>query len=199
MNDAPVAPAQLVLEYLKVLLSPQVVAGAVTFTVLFYFRNQIRAVFDRIKIKFPGGTELSTSQATTIDGTEKPLPNPPKDVSANLPLPPNLNQQQLKQVEELLQAERVRSYLWEYRYLNYFLAFHTQHVLDWIASLSSRTTFMLFDTIWLPAIPSAEERRAVITALQAHSLIQIENELIVITPKGREYIQWRGALPKPKA
>jgi hypothetical protein len=198
MNDAPIATAQLVLEYLKVLLSPQVVAGVVAFTVLFCFRNQIRAVFDRIKIKFPGGTELSTSQATKIDETEKPLPNPPKDASANLPLPPNLDQQQQKKVEELLQAERARSYLWEYRYLNYFLALHTQHVLDWIASLSSRTTFMLFDTIWLPAIPSAVERRAVITALQAHSLIQIENDLVEITPKGREYIQWRGPLPQPK-
>ena len=55
---------------------------------------------------------------------------------------------------------------------------------------------MLFDTVWMPAIPSPEERNAIINALQAHYLIQIENGLIEVSPKGREYIEWRGELPE---
>jgi hypothetical protein len=56
----------------------------------------------------------------------------------------------------------------------------------------------LYDSVWLPLIPSAEERRAIITALQAHYLILVQNELVEVTPKGREYIAWRGPLPQPK-
>ena len=104
----------------------------------------------------------------------------------------------MKKVAELFQAERARAYLWEYRYLNYFLAYGTQKVLDWLACLPTRTSCDLFDTFWLPYIPSAEERRAIITALQAHHLIMIQDNLIEVTPKGREYIQWRGALPEKK-
>jgi hypothetical protein len=114
-------------------------------------------------------------------------------------LPDTLDQKQLEEVRALFDAERARAYLWEYRYLNYFLALQTQHVLDWLASLPSRTSVMLLDTVWLPAIPSVEERRAIIDALQAHYLVQIENGLIEVSPKGREYIEWRGPLPESKA
>ena len=84
----------------------------------------------------------------------------------------------------MLDAERARAYLWEYRYLNHFLAFHTQQVLDWFASLPNRTSMALFDSVWLPLIPSTDERRAIITALQAHYLILVQNELVEVTPKG---------------
>jgi len=54
----------------------------------------------------------------------------------------------------------------------------------------------MYDTYWTPLIVSAEERDAIMTALQAHHLIQIKEDLIEVTPKGREYISWRGPLPK---
>ncbi len=67
--------------------------------------------------------------------------------------------------------------------------------MDWFASLPNATTVSLFDALWMPSIPSAEERKAIINVLQAHHLIQFQGELVEVTPKGREYIQWRGALP----
>ena len=194
--------AKLILEYLKAILSPQVIAGAVAFTFLCIFREDIKALFLRIaKIRLPGGTEVSTPQAAKSEEApdDKPLPKPPPQDSVSLPLPDKLDKKELEEVRALFDAERARAYLWEYRYLNYFLALHTQQVLDWLASLPSRTSVMLFDTVWLPAIPSVEERRAIIDALQAHYLVQIENGLIEVSPKGREYIQWRGPLPEPKA
>ncbi|MEI8292496.1 MAG: hypothetical protein WCG66_00750 [bacterium] len=190
--------AEITLEFTKIILSTQVVAGAVAFTFLFVFREDIKALILRIaKIRLPGGTEVSTPQAAKLEDAtdDKPLPKPPPQDAVSLPLPDSLNQEELEEVRSLFDAERARAYLWEYRYLNYFLALQTQHVLDWLASLPTRTSLMLFDTVWLPAIPSVEERRAIIDALQAHYLVQILNGLIEITPKGREYIQWRGPLP----
>lgn len=191
---------QLVLEYFKVFLSPQMLAGVVAFVFLALFRDDIKALFLRIaKIRFPGGAELSTPQSVKLEEAPENKPPPAPPPSDDLKLPASLDQRELIAVRELLDAERARAYLWEYRYLNYFLAPHTQRVLDWFASLQTRTSVQLFDTMWLPLIPSAEERRAILTALQAHHLITIDKDLIEVTPKGREYIQWRGPLPQPQA
>jgi hypothetical protein len=68
----------------------------------------------------------------------------------------------------------------------------TQHVLDWFASITAPVSLSLFDTLWLPTIPAAKERKAILDALEKHYLIAIVNELISVTPKGHEYIEWRG-------
>lgn len=190
--------AKLVLEYLKVLLSPQIIVGGVGFVFLFLFREDIKALLLRIaKIRLPGGTEVSTSQSERQVKEEKieqkPLPAPQTPLPG---LPSELTPQQRTAVEDILKAERATSYLWEYRYLNYFLVYGTQTVLDWFISLKQPTTYNHFDATWLPLIPSANERGAIINALQAHHLIQVNDGAIQVTPKGMEYQQWRGKLPK---
>ncbi|MCP9828032.1 hypothetical protein KBZ19_05970 [Synechococcus sp. L2F] len=190
---------QLALEFLRIFLSPQAVAGGVTIIFVVVFRNDLKALFQRIaKIRFPGGIELSTSQTARLEASSeaKPPLKAPAQESSNLQLPRDLSQHQIKEISELLEAERAQSYLWEYRYLNYFLAFRTQQVLDWFASLTTRPSLSFFDTLWLPAIPSMEERQNIINALQAHRLITIDNSLIEITPKGKDYIHWRGPLAR---
>ncbi len=193
----------LVLEYLKVLLSTQVVAGIVSFAILWIFRDDLKALFARIaKIRFPGGTEFLTSQTAKLEDApdNKSLPKPPQQDSASLAaLPDSLTTSQSEEVTRLLEAERARSYLWEYRYLNYFLVYHTQQVLDWFSSLPTRTSLSYYDAAWLPAIPSMEERKNIINALQAYCLIRIDNGLVEVTPKGKEYIRWRGIPPHPPA
>ncbi len=187
------ATAQLILEYIKVFLTPQIVIGIIVAVFVAAFREDIKALFSRIAtIKLPGGTELSTSQSAKLEEEPKNKPPPTPPPSTDVNLPSSLDQNELRTVRELLNAERVRAYVWEYRFLNYFLVPHTQRVLDWFASLSQRTSIQLFDTVWMPLIPNPQERRAVLSALQAHHLITIENDLVEVTPKGREYIQWRG-------
>ena len=191
--------ATLVLEYLKVLLSPQIVVGGVGLVFLFLFREDIKALLLRVaKIRLPGGTEISTSQSERQINEEnieqKPLPAPAMPLSG---LPSDLTPQQRIAVENILKAERATSYLWEYRYLNYFLVYGTQAVLNWLISLNQPTTYSHFDATWLPLIPSANERGAIINALQAHHLIQVNDGAIQVTPKGMEYQQWRGELSKP--
>lgn len=190
--------ATLVLEYLKVLLSPQIVVGAAGLVVLLFFREDIKALLLRVaKIRLPGGTEVSTSQSERQIKEEKiehkPLPAPETSLSG---LPFDLTPQQKLEVENILMAEIATSYLWEYRYLNYFLVYGTQAVLDWLISLKQPTICSFFDATWLPLIPSANERGAIINALQAHHLIQLNDGTIQVTPKGIEYQQWRGELPR---
>ena len=198
--------AKLVLEYLKLFLSSQIVAGVIVAVFLLLFRPELRSLLNRIaKIKFPGGAEVSTSQIERSNEElpalgEKPTPLPAESSEASS-LPSNLtvSPEQLQTLEEAFAAERARAFLWEYRYLNYFLARSSQRVLDWLAGLSVRTTIGTFDAFWLPVFPLAQERQAIVTALQAHYLIVLAGELIEVTPKGREYLQWRGPLPEQAA
>jgi len=189
--------ANLILEYLKVLLSAPVVTGIVAILFFLLFREDIKALLLRIaKIRFPGGAELSTSQSERQIKEEKVESKGLPSVDRTIPgLPANLGQEERRKVEEIVRAERATAYVWEYRYLNYFLVYATQRVLDWLISLGQSTTYNHFDTIWLPLIPSANERSAIISALQAHHLVQVHDAVIEVTPKGREYQQWRGPLP----
>jgi len=189
---------QIVLDYLRVLLSAPVMAATVAIVFFVLFRNDLKALFLRVaKLKFPGGVEVSTTQSARI-GNEAPT-NPPAVPGMPAPsvtLPAQLTDQQREQINSLLAAEQATSRVWEYRFLNYFLVAHTQRVLDWLSQFPQQVPYSFYDTQWLPIIPDANERIAIITALQAHHLIQTDSQLLVVTPKGREYIQWRGQ-PKP--
>lgn len=187
------------LEYLKVLLTGPVLFSIVALVFIFVFKEDIKALLLRVaKIKLPGGAEVSTPQSTRTaeESTSTKEPN----IDENVPiqnLPNDLTPQQKQTVEQLIRSHIATSYLWEYRYLNYFLARGTQEVLDWLISLPQSTNYAHFDATWLPIIPSANERQAIVNALQAHYLIQYNNEtgLIQVSPKGREYQEWRGKLP----
>lgn len=190
--------AKLVLDYLKVLLSAPVLFFSVAIIFILIFREDLKALFLRIaKIKLPGGTEVSTPQSNQLAVEEnKPTPDPTvNEKDPGVGLPADLTPHQRKVIEQLIRSHIATSYVWEYRYLNYFLAHWTQYVLDWLIGLSHPTTYAYYESVWIAIIPSSNERQAIITALQAHHLIQHESTgLIVVTPKGREYAEWRGPL-----
>ena len=189
---------EIVLEYLRVFLSSQVVVGVVAIVFIVLFRVQIRGLIERIAtIRVPGGelTMTQSSKLTAEAARPEELPEVSRQEVATVPASMQLTPEQQTQIQELFQAERARAFLWEYRYLNYFLVRHTQEVLDWLAQLQTRPTEQLFDSVWLPRIPSPNERQAVLDALQQHQLIFVENGLIEVTPKGHEYRGWRGPLP----
>ena len=187
------------IEYLKVLLTGPVLFSLVAIVFIMIFKEDIKALLLRIaKITLPGGTEVSTPQSART--AEEAIPANEPNVDNSVPiqnLPNDLNQQQKQAVEQLVRSHIATSYLWEYRYLNYFLVRGTQEVLDWLIGLPQSTTYAHFDSTWLPIIPSANERQAIINALQAHHLVQVDNKtgIIEVTPKGREYQEWRGNLP----
>lgn len=191
--------ANMVLEYLRVILTWPVLSNSVALVFILLFREDLKALILRIaKIKLPGGTEIDTPQSTRLPAEDnKP---PPQDSAQTMEavsgIPSDLTPEQRAEVEALLKSHITNSYLWEYRYLNHFLARSTQVVLDWLIGLPNSTSYALYDSYFLPLIPSANERQAIITALQAHHLIhQDSSGLISVNPKGKEYQQWRGELP----
>lgn len=190
--------AKLLLEFIKVFLSTHIVISVLIIVFISKFHKEIAGLINRIlSIKFPGGGELSMSQSekisTELSTSNSPPPIPPaqNDLPQNLSLTP----EQVRTIQEIIQSERANSYLWEYRYLNFFLARGTQHVLDWLTSLQQRPSIRLFDNIWGSIITNPAERQAILNALQQHHLITINDDLIEVTEKGREYIQWRGPMP----
>ena len=190
--------AKLVLEYVKVVLSAPVIVGALAMASLCLFRGEIRALIVRIwRIRFPGG-ELFASQQERSQADIAPRGQPPaapQGQQVQLPATVTLTPEQAQQVVQLIQSERANAALWEYRYLNYFLARSTQLVLDWLGTLQQPISVNLIDSYLQSFIVDAQERAAILTALQNHHLITIANNLVQITPKGREYMQWRGPLP----
>ena len=191
------------LEYLRVLLSAPVVIGLIACVCLYLFKDQLRSLLTRVALIKWGAAELS-------------VPQPPSDTPAvtetissivaietdqsTLPIPAG-TQLPAAVEEQLLQAfnaERARAHLWEYRYLNHFLVHNTQSVLDWLGSLANPPTFNMYDALWQNAIPGAAERRTIVNVLENHNLLGFHGELITVTPKGREYIQWRGPRHQPQ-
>ncbi|MBY0475387.1 MAG: hypothetical protein K2Q13_10070 [Nitrosomonas sp.] len=56
--------ANIVLEYLKILLSAPMVISIMTILIILIFREDIKALILRVaKIRLPGGTEVSTPQS----------------------------------------------------------------------------------------------------------------------------------------
>ena len=67
----------LILEYLKVLLSAPVVAGAIAIVCLCLFRGEVRGLIERVgRIRFPGG-ELFASQQERTQADIAPKEQPP--------------------------------------------------------------------------------------------------------------------------
>lgn len=189
----------LFLEYLKVLLSPQMVVGTVLIILFVLFRIEIRSLLSRIASIRWGQAEISAPQPPSEDGSASI-----KSTNENLPIttPPelpeglNVSPEDAERFRQAMLAERSRAHFWEYRYLNHFFVMATQRVLDWLRSLPNATTFTAYDALWQPLIATAEQRRTIIQVLEEHSLIIMHGDLIQVTPKGHEYAQWRGPLPQ---
>lgn len=191
---------QVLLEYLKVLLQWPPMAALITGVLLLTYRHQIRALLSgATRIRLPGGSEVTITQAARTElALSSPAPSAPLPGGTEPPLPEglHLSTEQAKGLENILRAHRAESFLWEYRYLNYFLVRHTQDALDWIAGVPQPTTFRAFEAFWMDRIPDPSERLAVLSALEKHHLIQRSVELLQVTDKGREYLKWRGPLPE---
>lgn len=177
----------LILEYLKVLLSVQMVSCIIIIVFLSIYHVEVKGILNRI-IKLPGGVELSTPQSEKVK-TENPMTDKVSSEPQSSAPPIPAHDETFK---KLYDAERARAYFWEYSYLNYFLVAATQRTLDYLASLTAPISVALYDSLLTPLVSEAVERKAILSALERHILVTIENDLINVTPKGREYIEWRG-------
>ena len=187
--------ANLVLEYLRVLLTAPLLFSVVAIVFIFTFTEDIKALLLRVaKIRLPGGAEVDTPQSSRIEREPRPVNTKEVPVQG---IPAGLTPAQEQAITQLVRAQIATAYLWEYRYLNYFLARGTQLTLDWLVGLPQSTTYAHYDSFFLPIVPAARERQAMVNALEAHHLVTYDDasNMITVTPKGREYHEWRGTLP----
>jgi hypothetical protein len=177
--------AKLVLEYLRVVLSWPVITLALGGAFLWFFREEIKAALNRIAGFRFGDKELLMTQATN-NVLAAAAPQPPEAT-------PALPAANGPDTEERVSTERERALLWEYRFLNYFLVPRTQLILDWLASRPAMSVHT-YDSWLMGSVPNPTERIAVLNALRNHHLVDVRDNdhMIVVNPKGREYIQWRG-------
>lgn len=181
----------MLLEYLKVLLTWPVIGGALVLFVIIFFRSELRSLIKSGRVKFRGW-EFWTSQQQKIEeqASQEPVALASPQKAPALQEGMHLTPKDIQEVRSYLDAERAAARIWEYRYLNYYLAEDTQAVLSWFVTLDRPTTIGAFEAVWMHAIQLAQERQAVLHALQLHVLITIGGQTIALTDKGKEYAQW---------
>ncbi len=190
---------ELVLEYLKVILTAPVIFGAVAFVVIFKFGDDIKSLIGRIaKIRLGSGLEVSTLQSERLAKEENQNRDQPQPTGEAVDeLPQELTPDERERVEAIIKSHSEVARWWEYQYLNFFLVRKTQVALDWLVTQNQSVAAQMYDSVFMPWVPSSDERNSMINALERHHLILFDNKTmtITVTPKGREYQQWRGPLP----
>lgn len=181
----------LLLEYVKAILVWPVAAVVI----IALLRREIRDLISRVvTFKFPGGELQARQQSEAAPAQGNARVNPPSP-----PLPDGLQitEQQRAAIVEVIQSQAAAARLWEYLYLNLFLAPSTQLVLNWFVGLGRRTTIAEYEAFWGRLITDEKQRQTILNVLMAHYLVQPDGPSIVLSEKGREYVKWRGALPRP--
>lgn len=181
--------AGLVLDYIKVLLSPAVIGGVLLLVFVRMFRPEIAKLIERIaRIRFPGGS-VETSQAERLEKEPPVRLQPTATVAASaVTLPTPLTPEA---VEDLVRTERAAATEWEFRYLDYFLVHDAHEVLAWLVERPSPPSLDLYNSYWQSSIPKPNERSAIFEALESHGLIALHDGRIEVTAKGRAYREWR--------
>jgi len=182
-------PWELVLlEYLKALVTWPV--AAVVIVVI--LRQPLARLIERVvSVKMPG-VLLDARQQLETPG-EKPVPQTPAPA---LPAGIHLTPVQQQELVKVFQAERAAARMWEYRYLNHFLAFSTQLVLNWFLTFQV-TTEDAYHAYWYQLIPDVNQRKIILQVLAGHLLVEADGPALRMTDKGKEYAAWRGPLPAP--
>lgn len=171
------------LAFLRVLLSWPPLAAGVAIYFLYAYRSEIRSFLGKLRSfnvgPFAGQSERIASAAEPVPTIAVPEP----------PVVTTLSQADQQRVSDWLNAERSAARIWEYRYLNFFYAPMTQVTLDWMIGLNADTTIAAFEATFGLTLPG-HERLAILNALEFHVLIRINQGVISVTDKGREYAVW---------
>lgn len=172
------------LEFLKVLLGwPSIVLTIAIFG-FYIFRVPLSKWLENVKIDY-GGATISSQQQKVEDNVQAPKLEVDQSGPSVLPVPNGSD-------SNLVNQWKAAAYLWEYRFLNFFLAYHSQQFLDWLCDRTEPMSLEVTNSLWLVKVPDVAERQAVVEAITRHHLAEIRDSMISITPKGREYVEFRG-------
>jgi hypothetical protein len=186
------------LEYFKLFVSWPFASIFITVFTILIFRKPISEWirFLIIKGEYKGGIVTASSQFST-SLTKFIKDNEADNIQIEQSDPRNKTTVvEKEEATKQLLLWRTNAYIWEYRYLNYYLVYNTQRVLDWFYDLKEPILYSNFDALNINLISDPKERHAIISALLQHYLIEDKNNLLKITEKGREYVGFRGRMPQ---
>jgi len=197
---------QIILEYLRIVLSwpPLVFILAIVF--LFKFSNSIKTFLENLRSLKAGPFEFSQQQ--------KPPQEIEKKVEEKLEESGiTLNKEQLKQIEEtfetlskekedkevrISQQQEVirywveRAELYEFLYLNLYLVYNSKAALLWFINPSTKDNFIY--SFFLPPqiVNQIAEKEAIFNALLSSGLIEQDGLLFKISGKGKRFLKFLG-------
>ena len=135
----------VIVDFFRILLSPQIVIGAIVIVFFYQFKSDIQALLARIEsAEFPGG-KIATTQPPVKD----------KKQLSELPDPAFPKEGEIEDLKQLYRDERKRAFYWEYSHLNLFLVLNTQKILETMVSILSVYNLMAL----LPNSPRSASKR----------------------------------------
>lgn len=187
---------QIVLEYLKVLITWPLLGTLGLLIVALMFRHQLREFIDRLQhIRTPGGFEAETQQTPVPALTTEETPAASEELQGKLStlqseLAHNESEKQhivQMAIAAITKAEELARH-WEFSYLDLFLVQHTKQVFAFLAgSPSSVEADRLAQLAAMMSLPPAEFG-AITNALKTTELISEADNRYMVTEKGKAFM-----------
>lgn len=97
--------------------------------------------------------------------------------------------EQNEELKEHINQLQLFEFKWRCLYADLYLLLHTKNVLVWFSKINSYQRD-LFDVVWTPIIPDANERNAVLNALMSVEFICQNENNIEISVLGKAYVNY---------
>lgn len=181
------------IEVVRIITSWQMVLLAIVVITYQKFEEPIKQLIPKLSVRanWKDFAITAESQRSAVRIEEATPPTPEVDQSQ-----PKAAEIPTQELQDAATSWRLAAYVWEYRYLNFFLKGNTQRALNILYTFSQPIPLSLASNLVAQYAPDPNEQKAVLDAMTAHHLVQIQGETISLTPKGREYVEFRG---KPAA
>jgi hypothetical protein len=197
---------QIILEYLRVILSWPLLTFILLIIFLFKFANSIKVFLENLRSLKAGPFEFSQQQ------------KPPEEINKKIEdkleeSGITLTKEQLKQIEETFetlskekqnkefqiskQGEVIRylaerAELYEFLYLNLYLVYNSKIALFWFVNPSTKDNFIYSFPLPPQIVNQTAEKEAIFTVLLSNGLIEQDGLLFKISEKGKRFLKFLG-------
>jgi len=197
---------QIILEYLRVILSWPLLTFILLIIFLFKFANSIKVFLENLRSLKAGPFEFIQQQ------------KPPEEINKKIEdkleeSGITLTKKQLKQIEETFETlsrekqnkefqiskqEEVirylaeRAELYEFLYLNLYLVYNSKIALFWFVNSSTKDNFIYSFPLPPQIVNQTAEKEAIFTVLLSNGLIEQDEFLFKISEKGKRFLKFLG-------
>jgi len=195
---------QIILEYLRIILSWPTAVFFIGTIFLFKFSNSIKIFLENLRSFRAGPFEFSQQQSSPQEIEKKVEEKLEKSGIT-------LNEEQLKQIEKTFEAlskekedkeikisrqEEVirylveRAELYKFLYLNLYLVPNSKNALFWFISPSTKDYFIYSFPLSPQIVNQIAEKEAIFNALLSNGLIEQDGLLFKISEEGKRFLKF---------